>query len=1056
VLTIPAATRLLAQARDVSGLLAIARTCGFDGEPAELDGAARSALGLHATVRATRVVEGPGILRALCAEVRDGALTRDAVAQMAIRLQQRSPFTLWLVLFCERKSIAAIATAVIAPRRHASVLVVDRSRIVDSDAETLRSLAGAHEGPDLLVHGRWCELLGREAVTRRFFRALERTVGILEASVASHVPAADARGLAILTSTRLLFLAFLEAKGWLDGDHGFLRRTWDACMAGRGSYHRNVLLPLCFGTLNTPRSRRAAAARAFGKIPFLNGGLFTRSALERRHTSAVFPDDALGALVGDLLGRWRFTAREHESTHAEAAVDPEMLGLAFESLMASHERRSSGSFYTPRVLVERVFEAALGASFESAGLADSFAALRAGAALPADVRGRVRERLSSLRILDPACGSGAFLVHALDTVARLRAQCDDPLPSGALRREILARQLFGVDREPTAVWLCELRLWLAVVVESDETDPLAVPPLPNLDAQVRVGDALAGDAFLASGQARTAQLTRLRVRYARTTGARKRMLARALIVEERRAAVAAIAAPHASAAQRRRDLLAVIRGHDLFGMRPPPGVAMRAHLDELRHNARELRAERRSLLRGGAVAFDFAAQFADVGARGGFDVIIGNPPWVRLHRIPPMERLRMRARFTTYRAAGWRAGAILAGAAPGFAAQVDLSALFVERAVTLARTGGAIALLVPAKLWRSLAGGGVRHFLLQSSRIVELEDWSEARATFDAAVYPSLVVAVREPPDPRADVRVAEHRRDQVLGWTTPVLKLGIDESPGAPWPWLPGAARDGFDRMRARGMALGERQELRPRLGVKCGCNEAFLLTRCDDGSFAARDGRRGRIEPALVRPLLRGESVSKWRLEPAKDAIVFPYDDALNLVQDLPPAARAWLQPFRARLRSRSDFGGRKEWWTLFRTEAADSRRPRVVWADLSRSPRAAVIPAGDRTVPLNTCYVVFADSMAEAYALATWLNSPLASAWLAALAEPARGGFRRMFGWTMSLVPIPKDWESAITLLAPIGERAARGEIPPADEHLDASLRAIGMSRREVASLLTWGHR
>ncbi len=179
--------------------------------------------------------------------------------------------------------------------------------------------------------------------------------------MARDVPADDARTLAILTSTRLLFLSFLESKGWLDGDHGFLRRTWDACMAARGGFHRNVLNPLCFGTLNTPRSRRAAAAHAFGRIPFLNGGLFTRTPLERRHRHALFSDAALGVLVGDLLGRWRFTVRENDASQAEAAVDPEMLGHAFECLMASRERRSTGSFYTPKVLVERVFDAAIDA-----------------------------------------------------------------------------------------------------------------------------------------------------------------------------------------------------------------------------------------------------------------------------------------------------------------------------------------------------------------------------------------------------------------------------------------------------------------------------------------------------------------------------------------------------------------------------------------------------------------------------------------------------------------------------------------------------------------------
>src|SRR5690606_19672927 len=118
------------------------------------------------------------------------------------------------------------------------------------------------------------------------------------------------------------------------------------------------LKPLLFGTLNTRASRRAPVARAFGRIPFLNGGLFTPTPLERSARLA-FPDEALVSLFTDVLGRWRFTAREDQATWSDAAVDPEMLGHVFESLMTSGERRRGGAFYTPHALVRRVTREAL-------------------------------------------------------------------------------------------------------------------------------------------------------------------------------------------------------------------------------------------------------------------------------------------------------------------------------------------------------------------------------------------------------------------------------------------------------------------------------------------------------------------------------------------------------------------------------------------------------------------------------------------------------------------------------------------------------------------------
>src|SRR5262249_902359 len=127
------------------------------------------------------------------------------------------------------------------------------------------------------------------------------------------------------------------------------------------------------------------------------------------------------------------------------------------------------------------------------------------------------------------------------------------------------------------------------------------------------------------------------------------------------------------------------------------------------------RAARRRIASGGALPFSFDVHFADVAARGGFSLIVGNPPWVRLHRIPPLQRAAFRRDFVVAASAPWAAGAGAAGASPGFAGQVDLAALFIERSIRLAAPGGAIALLVPAKLWRSLAGGGVRRLIAEET-----------------------------------------------------------------------------------------------------------------------------------------------------------------------------------------------------------------------------------------------------------------------------------------------------------------------------------------------------
>src|SRR5437764_9357921 len=154
------------------------------------------------------------------------------------------------------------------------------------------------------------------------------------------------------------------------------------------------------------------------------------------------------------------------------------------------ERGRSGAFFTPFALVERVTHAGLETTLGAHGIA----ALQ-GAALGREARDELSAQLDALTVLDPACGSGAFLVHALERLATIRAQIGDDRGVSAIRRDVLTRSIFGVDINPTAVWLCELRLWLSVVIESDESDPASVLPLPNLDRNIRVGDALSGRAF---------------------------------------------------------------------------------------------------------------------------------------------------------------------------------------------------------------------------------------------------------------------------------------------------------------------------------------------------------------------------------------------------------------------------------------------------------------------------------------------------------------------------------------------------------------------------------
>ena len=1058
--TLRQSAALLAAATSPAGLESIARHLGFTDPPATLDIEACNQLGLPDDLSHVSVVRGTGACRALLTVAPAHVPLRGRLTELASALQQRTSGVQWLLIAIagDEVGVACWRDARAAPRVVA--LVATRRRIVASDAESLAALAAAGEGDALLAHARWCDLLGRDALSRRFYRALEQRVRALAQSLAM-VPAAEAAELALLTTSRLLFLAFLQAKGWLNGERAFLMARFDDCMARGGDFHTRVLLPLYFGTLNTPWRQRAPCARAFGDVPFLNGGLFARTPLERRYPRARFSDEALGHLFGDLLDAYRFTAHEEEDRWSEVAIDPEMLGRAFESQMAARQRRVSGAFYTPQALVAHVADAALVAALGSGDAdagGDAIARALAGGALDPAAAATLRARLRGFTVLDPACGSGAFLVHVLERLTVLHQVSGDARPVAVIRREVLARAIHGVDVNPVAVWLCELRLWLSVVIESDETRMRAVVPLPNLDCNVRVGDTLAGEAFAASpavvGPSRA--MARLRDRYVRAAGAAKAPLRRAIAREERQRALAVIDRELAGMTAARRERALARRTPDLFGERRAPGAGDLAETRRLRARAAALRRERQRLAGGGALPFSFPSHFGVVHSQGGFGLVVGNPPWVRLHNIPVALRDALRSSFAVSREPGWQPSFADTPALRGFGAQVDLAALFVERSVALSAPGGTVALLVPAKLWRSLSGGSVRRLLSTRTRVGRLEDWSDAPAAFDAAVYPSVVVATRGVGNEGQAVGMAAYRHGALERWTIRSGGASLDVDPASPWLVIPEPARAAFERLRRAGSPLGGLMGSRATLGVKSGCNDAFTVavTMADgDVLEVAHRGRCGRIERSLLRPLLRGEAVTPWAVSPDERAILWTHGRDGSPLRALPSGAARWLAPWRHRLAARSDLRGATAWWMLFRTEAADCTRPRVVWSDFGRVPRAALLPAGVDMVPLNSCYVLPFDDVGDALALMALINSPLAAAWLNVIAEPARGGWHRYLAWTLSLLPLPTDWARARAVLAPLAERAMLGTPPSARTLLDATCAAYHVSRSAMHPLLEW---
>ncbi len=318
---------------------------------------------------------------------------------------------------------------------------------------------------------------------------------------------------------RLLFIVFLERKGWLVppdltglgrpvGSGEYLAALWDAHRHSERSeesnFYRDRLKLLFFAGLNNPGSVDITGIKAdgplaamIGRVPYLNGGLFEKEALDERE-DIVVPDAVFTPLFADLFYHYNFTVTESTPLDVEVAVDPEMLGKIFEELVTG--RHESGSYYTPKLVVAFMCREALKGYLgdvcprESPTAIAAFVEERDPAALHNPEA--VLEALKRVKVCDPACGSGAYLLGMLHELLDLRvclfaARGLDAQTLYKRKLEIIQNNLYGVDLDPFAVNIARLRLWLSLIVDYDGDDP---PPLPNLEFKIEVGDSLTAPA----------------------------------------------------------------------------------------------------------------------------------------------------------------------------------------------------------------------------------------------------------------------------------------------------------------------------------------------------------------------------------------------------------------------------------------------------------------------------------------------------------------------------------------------------------------------------------
>jgi len=348
-----------------------------------------------------------------------------------------------------------------------------------------------------------------EPVREAFHDDYRRTVETLGDELrAEGLAAADAERYAHLTLTRLLFLAFLQTEGWLGGRPDFLAWFYGRYedVGDTGAFHATWLSALFFGSHETGPASGAAlpddVAAVLADRPRANGGLFEVTDLDR--TDAFLSDSTLRSVFRDVLAEYDFAVAEASPYDVDVAVDPGMLGTIYESLVADRDREAAGIFYTPRVEVDLLCRLALHEQLREHVAPDTVGERRLAAFVfddPAswtptdsDEVDALASALRGLTVLDPACGSGAFLVGMQQVLTELYGKLGRE-PDGDLDARLVTDSLHGVDIEDRAVRVAELRLWLSLVA-GETRPPDDGPAFPDLSDTLRTGDSLlpaAGD-----------------------------------------------------------------------------------------------------------------------------------------------------------------------------------------------------------------------------------------------------------------------------------------------------------------------------------------------------------------------------------------------------------------------------------------------------------------------------------------------------------------------------------------------------------------------------------
>ena len=682
---------------------------------------------------------------------------------------------------------------------------------------------------------------------------------------------------------RIIFLYFLQRKGWLYDDNDvadphYMRHLFEGAGARQGTFLDDVLETLFFYVLNTEkvddRRRDAAAAGhditvvpGWQHIPYLNGGLFSQDEIDPR--DCVFPAAYFRELF-TFLDSYNFTIDENDQEDAEVGIDPEMLGRIFENLL--EDNNDKGAFYTPKPIVEYMCRESIIAylqdeRYSAAGneLIRKFVETQDVELLNEAQRDTIEKKLRTVKICDPAIGSGAFPMGLVNIMSKLFIVLGTfpTAEQGTMKRHIMEQSIYGVDIEQGAVDIGRLRFWLAMVVDED-----VASPLPNLHFKIMQGNSLL-ESYKGKDLSR---LTEVRMGGADSLNL-ECYAAKELIHFLKKFY-------NESHHGERKRILNTITSNVL------------KQIHELTQN--ESFMDDVKDISANDSFFLWHTWFVDVFEQGGFDIVIGNPPYIQLQKSIGVMAKDKRGRDYEL-----KLGDLYANAGyEVFAKTGDIYCLFYELGAKLLKAGGHLCYITSDKWMRAGYGEKLREFLASNTDPKILIDFVGVQVFGSVTVDPNIMLFAKG--ENSGKTETATITKDLYEDGGVNLSNFmehnagGSDFRTSQSWTILSPIEQSIKRKIEAVGVPLRE-WDIQINYGIKTGYNEAFIISEAKRDEIlenCADDSERQRTAE-LIRPILRGRDIKRYGYEDSKMFLIATFP-ARNYDIDQYPAVKSYLLSF------------------------------------------------------------------------------------------------------------------------------------------------------------------